>query len=298
MQAAIVLKGMMKQGICVAANYTVISTIITQKGGLLEDDAAKVQDAASEALACFFSEQMQKHTDTLEQAKFEVARDADSGAASGSGTPSGGGVPGLSSVANSAVVKRMSATFSPPSKVASTMASSAGSSTLSRMVKMTSGSNKQIVEAFEFRAVVDYLVKQVLLPKGSRACRAGHVAALGYLVRDHVLSLENDDFEWLVETLLSVLHFDVNTSVPPPLTPEELTYLQARLSHLIKTSIISELDESRLLVFATFLVRRLSNLEAATSMNELELQLAMNELNNALAGLGEVSMCVCVCVCV
>jgi hypothetical protein len=92
------------------------------------------------------------------------------------------------------------------------------------MVKTATGlQSKQIVEEFEFRAVVVYLVKQVLLPKGSRVARAGHVAALGYLVRDHVLTLDNDDFEWLVEALLSVLHFDVNSTLAMPLTPEELT---------------------------------------------------------------------------
>ena len=71
------IKDIARQPVCTIANYEPLSAILAAKGGLLEDDSAAVQDAAAEALAAIFVEQMNKHLVTVEQAKFGLARGVD-----------------------------------------------------------------------------------------------------------------------------------------------------------------------------------------------------------------------------
>jgi hypothetical protein len=275
-QVAILIKEMSRQPICTIANYEPLSAIITVRGGLLEDDNAVVQDAAADALAAIFVEQINKQLVTVEQAKFGLARGVDDE------TPPTTTQSGQSSGASSQ---------STPGKGFSS--SSAKQSTLSRTISFTTkaiggSSTKKAIEEFEFKAVVEYIIKQVCVAKSTATSRAGYFATLGHLVTEQVPQLNQDDFEWLTLRILSILHqAPSNLSYP---SPEELCYLRTRISHLIRSCMTALLNEANLLLFAGYIMKLLSNVEAANAKTEIEIQLALSELNQVIQSLGAVAV--------
>ena len=212
---------------------------LTARG--LEDENGCVQSAYAETVAAIFTDQINSYMQSQEQAKVGIAR----GTAADTDT-SGKGTLNKSK--------------------------SLGSSRLSiTKLRDFSIQQKKVLETYEFKSVVGHLLKQVV--KSAGALRAGYIAALGYLVRDCIQALSDDEIEWLVLNIVGVFH---DSSVMA-LSYEDTAFLRARISHLLRAYILVNLSEPKLRVLSMILTKFVSSLDDNTRV-EAEVQIALNEL--------------------
>ena len=212
---------------------------LTSKG--LEDENGSVQCAFAETVAAIFLDQINAFAQSQEQAKVGIAR----------GT---------------------TADSESQGPAALTKSKSAGSSRLSiAKLREFSSQPKKILETYEFKSVVGHILKQIV--KSNGALRAGYIAALGFLVAGCVLTLSDEDFEWLIVNLIGIFHEPSVAALPL----EDTAFFRARISFLLRSSIIVNLSEPKLRLMSTILTKFVSSLED-NGRGEAELQLALNSL--------------------
>ena len=206
----------------------------------LEDETAIVQDAFAAAVAAAFSEQVNAYVVSQEQAKVGAARGSTSAKTPKKSAP---------------LSQRMSIT------------------------KLTM-STKKIVDEWDFKSVVGYLHKQLII--GSNTLRTGYLTVLGYLVRTLLDSLTPEEFEWLVISTVEVLK---DSPALREMTYEEQAFLRVKFSHFFRSSISASATEPQLLSFVTLLIKHICTVEA-NAHSDLELQLVLAEVGHAVGILG------------
>ena len=220
--------------------------VLTTKG--LEDENGCVQSAFAETVAAIFTDQINSYVQSQEQAKVGIAR----------GTTGDSDTPGQATLNKS---------------------KSLGSSRLSiTKLREFSIQQKKVLETYEFKSVVGHILKQVIKSVG--ALRAGYIAALGYLVRDCIQALSDDEIEWLILNIIGVFH-EPNIIA---LSYEDSAFLRSRISYLIRSYILVNLIEPKLRVLSTILTKFVSSLDDNTRV-EAEVQIALNELEVVVATL-------------
>lgn len=225
-------------------------TLLGAVGKGLEDEVAVAQDGFCRAVAAVFSEQIRAQLDSEEQLKIGLAR-------------------GVSSPAEPIPKPKRKLI----SKIASAMKSAI--------------EEKKTVEDYRFRSVVAHILKQVVKASTTNV-RAAHVAVLSYLVKDCVSLDQLDgqvDVDWLVESMLGLLR-DSSFNAQ---SYEDQMFFRARLSHLVRTAVTSQLSEGRLTALATFLTQYVArmDIDSDTRSFEQELQFALGELSHMVTCLGE-----------
>ena len=143
---------------------------------------------------------------------------------------------------------------------------------------------RKFSDDYQFRSVITYLIKLVT-KSGSAVLRSSYVAVLGHLVKDCLDAVNQKDFEWLVGTITTTFADPVILA----LSYEEQTFFSARMSHLFRYSITSNLSEVRQLSLANILIQSISVIDART---EQELQYSLGELSHVLSCLGEAAVSV------
>lgn len=138
---------------------------------------------------------------------------------------------------------------------------------------------KKVVEDYQFRSVIMYLVK-LATKAGSSISRTSNIAVLGHLVRDSLDDVDQKDFEWLVEIIVKSFADPVILA----LSYEEQMFFSARMSHLFRYSITSNLSEVRQVSLANTLIQSVAAVDMCT---EQELQFSLGELSHVLSCLRE-----------
>lgn len=217
-----------------------MDTLLPPAARGLEDETAVVQDAYASAVAAIFSEQVGAYLQSQEQAKVGAAR---------------GGTSAKTPKKPAPLSQRMSIT------------------------KLTL-TTKKIVEEWDFKSTVTYVLKQLSL--GSQNLRTGYLTVLGHLVRTLLPSLTPEEYEWLVLAVIEVLR---DSPAVRELTYEEQAFLRYRFSHFLRASITATATEPQLLAYAALLVKHISTVESSAH-SDTELQLVLAEVNHAVGILG------------
>ena len=221
----------------------------------VEDDVAAVQDAFCRAVAAVHAEQIRAQLDAEEQAKIGLAR----------------GV--------SAQTEQLP---KPKRRLISKIASA-----MKHAIE-----EKKPVEDYKFRSVVAHLLRNIV-KAGTGAARAAQVAVLLHLTQECVALEQMDgqsDLDWLVGSLVGLTNDPMFSALPY----DEQLYLRARLSHLFRAAVTSQLPEGRLAALATFLTQYVSRLDIDldAKVAEHELQFALGELSHVVTSLGEAAVAV------
>ena len=138
---------------------------------------------------------------------------------------------------------------------------------------------KKVVDDYQFRSVISYLMK-LATKAGGPFSRTSHIAVLGHLVRDCLDDLDQKDFEWLVEIIVKSFADPVILA----LSYEDQMFFSARMSHLFRYSITSNLSEVRQVSLANTLIQSVS---AVDTCAEQELQFSLGELSHVISCLRE-----------
>jgi GTP:adenosylcobinamide-phosphate guanylyltransferase len=138
---------------------------------------------------------------------------------------------------------------------------------------------RKVVNDYQFRSVITHIVK-LIIKAGNASVRSVQVAVLGHLIRDRLEEIDQKDFEWLVETIIGIFKDPTFATQ----TYEEQAFFGARLSHLFRYSITSNISEGLLIALATNLTLCISAIESHT---EQELQFTLGELSHVILALGE-----------
>ena len=221
----------------------------------VEDDVAAVQDAFCRAVAAVYAEHIRAQLDAEEQTKIGLAR-------------------GVSAPAEQQPKPKRRLI----SKIASAMKNAI--------------EEKKPVDDYKFRSVVTHMLKNIV-KAGTGAARAAQVAVLLHLTQECVALEQMDgqsDLDWLVESLVGLLTDPMFSA----LGYDEQMYLRARLSHLFRAAITSQLSEGRLAALATFLTQYVSRMDIDVDAKaaEHELQFTLGELSHVVTSLGEAAVAV------
>eukprot|EP01041_Mallomonas_annulata_P001008 gene1008-1979_t len=220
----------------------------------LEDEVAAIQESSAMAVAIIFNEQIDSYIEEQEQLKIGHAR---GGASSES-----------------------------ENEQSKSRFSRSGSSSLAKLKDMTSVMPKKLIEEYDFKTVIKFLIKQIIKTIGQ--LRAAYIISLLHLIKIRILSLDKAEFEWLIIAIISILHDPMISAM----SYEDIVYFRSRLGFLLRKSITCNLTESSQITFATMLTEFIANSDNIHIHTEHELQLALGELGHIITALGEASVAV------
>eukprot|EP01038_Epipyxis_sp_PR26KG_P007657 gene7657-10420_t len=158
------------------------------------------------------------------------------------------------------------------------------SSVQSTRISMTSRmsmTRTKTVEEYDLKSVINRIIQQIT--KSLPLLRAGYIAALGYLIKVCLTDLSQDEVEWLGITIVGILKDPLIVA----LNYEETAFLRSRISHLIRSTFVTQLPEVKLISFASFMIRHVSSIESRT---EQELQIVLSEVSQIITVLGEAAV--------
>lgn len=156
--------------------------------------------------------------------------------------------------------------------------------TISKLKELSASvtSTKRGVDEQDFRSIIQHFNKNIYKSNGT--LRAGYICSLSYLIKMCLQSISHDELEWLVLNCIAMFKDPAIVL----LSYEDMAYFRARISHLLRTSILMNLNEIQQLKYATLLVQFVST--DTENRNDSELQLALGELSHAVTILGQAAV--------
>lgn len=158
-------------------------------------------------------------------------------------------------------------------------------SRLSFASKLPSLKKVVVEEHADYKTIIEKIGKTIQISCG--ATKVSHIFVMGHVISNCLDKISLEEFEWTIQHYFSMLHDEAVQS----LTFEEQNFLRVRFSYVFRSFVVAKVNESKQLTIAAELAKFSGGMDAS-SRNDIEMQLALCEMNHVLTVLGIASCAV------